>query len=99
MSTWKTSHIVKFVEDTGDAYVDSEVSWEYQDTADILSVKTKIGEYQGWGKKHPEKETIERHSPTYGRALLETLIDWVETYEYEGYTAELIEKIKKAKNV
>jgi len=94
MSTWNSKKPIKFDVDTGATWAKAEISWQYQDTADILAITTKTDAYSDWGGKQPEKTDTERYDPNSAKALLRTLIDWAETYEGEGTVQKMLEERK-----
>lgn len=95
MATWNSRFPVKYASDAGDAWVDTELEWEYNTTSDILKVITKRGEYEGFYQTTPPKTLEELHSKEDALALLELLADWAEMYEGDGTVQRILEKRMK----
>jgi len=95
MSTWKSYDSIKYRQDMGDAWSDSKKTWEYQTTADILTVITFNKAHYGYYSQG-DKESRECYDRTEAIALLKSLIDWVETYEGTGTVEQLLKsRIKR----
>lgn len=96
VATWKSKRTANYSEHMGDDYAKCEKSWEYGTVSDSLRVITKRGAYSVWGKTEPESESSEYYSQEEALALLETLVDWAETYEGEGTVADIIKYVKES---
>lgn len=97
MATWKSIHTVKWDMYTGFDYTECKNTWSYGTVSDFLSIHTNINEYSDYSGKVPSREKVEHYSKSEALGLLESLIDWAETYEGEGTVSNLILKIKGSK--
>lgn len=92
MATWRSKDAVIWSQDMGFDYAECETRWEYGTVADILTIKTKVGEFHDMSGPFPASEEIKHMSNSEALAMLETLIDWAETYEGEGTVAEMLKQ-------
>lgn len=92
MATWKSKDSVIWSQDMGFDYAECETRWEYYTVTDSLSVITKVGSFSDFGKTHPESEDIKRLSRAEALAMLETLVDWAETFEGEGTVEQMLKQ-------
>ncbi len=92
MSTWKCKNEIEWTLDTGLDYATCVNTWEYQTTSDYLTITTKEGESRAMAGIVEPGVKVEHYSNNEARALLETLIDWLETYDGQGSVQELLNK-------
>lgn len=97
MATWKSIEKVEYLQDTGLDYVKTKKSWEYNTTSDILTILTEMGEYYDYGGKVEASENRELLGKSESLGLLESLIDWAETFEGEGTVEKLLKQ--RLKNI
>lgn len=96
MATWQGRKPTKYAEDMGVSWADTEVTWEYQTTADILTLTYNQDEYSDF-IHCPAKEFKELMSPYKALAVLEQLADWCNRYKGPEKLDNIIKKIREEK--
>jgi hypothetical protein len=92
MATWKSKDSVMWDQDMGFDYAKCETSWEYHTVSDYLTIKTKVGPFSTMDGGQPASEETKGISKAEALAMLETLIDWAETYEGSGTVEEMLKQ-------
>lgn len=92
MATWNSRRTVKWSYDAGFDYAACENHWSYGTVSDFLTIITKMDQYSTYTGYQPASEKITHYSKSEALALLETLIDWAETYEGKGTVEDLLKQ-------
>lgn len=78
VATWKSSRFHRYRDCSGDGT--GQVTWEYQTTADILTLRFDETESNSFGATFPPCMVETLYSPDQAKAVMFTLLDWDAVY-------------------
>ncbi len=79
MATWKSRKSWDYDEHQ-DGCSPGKVSWEYQTTADVMTLKFSEEAGHSWGGSFPAREYQELYGPARVAAMLRAFLDWDRSY-------------------
>lgn len=95
MATWNGTKPTKYMEYTGADYAQTELTWRYSTSSDILALKFKQGEYSDYYSSYPAREFEQLMGNDRAMAILEQLADWCDKYNGPEYLDKIIKRIRE----